>query len=424
MLAKVNWKGFILPVIIGCVLWIITPFRPAAITPIAWHLFALFIATIVACITKPLPMVGSTLVAVTIGTLLHIFNIKEVSASFGNTTVWLIAMCLFMSAGFIRSGLGKRVAYLFMGSDPKEGTQRKLGSYLIFNEYEVNIVTSTMFLTGLAGNMVALGIAKTQGITVSWMQWFLAAIVPGLISLILVPFILYKIYPPEVKETPNANAWASKKLEEMGKMTPAEKIMACVFVLALLLWLLGSSIGIDATLVGFIAVSILLISGVITVKDMMDQKGAWSLIVWLSIVMLMSQKLMKLGFFPWFSKELGLMLHGVNWVWVLVILFLVYFYIHYMFPSITTQSSAVLAGFLSIALGAGVPKLMAGLMLGFAGSIFCSTTPYSAGPAALLSTTGYVKSSDWWKLSAIFGVSLNIVWLVGGLLWTKIIGFW
>lgn len=62
MLAKVNWKGFILPVIIGCVLWIITPFRPAAITPIAWHLFALFIATIVACITKPLPMVGSTLV--------------------------------------------------------------------------------------------------------------------------------------------------------------------------------------------------------------------------------------------------------------------------------------------------------------------------------------------------------------------------
>ncbi len=205
-----------------------------------------------------------------------------------------------------------------------------------------------MFLTGLAGNMVALGIAKTQGITISWMQWFLAAIVPGIISLILVPFILYKIYPPEVKETPNANVWASKKLEEMGKMTPAEKIMACVFVLALLLWLLGSTIGIDATLVGFIAVSILLISGVITVKDMMEQKGAWSLIVWLSIVMLMSQKLMKLGFFPWFSKQLGLTLHGVNWVWVLVILFLVYFYIHYMFPSITTQSSAVLAGFLSI----------------------------------------------------------------------------
>ncbi|CAM3056109.1 hypothetical protein LAPL110952_01730 [Lactiplantibacillus plajomi] len=200
--------------------------------------------------------------------------------------------------------------------------------------------------------------------------------------------------------------------------------MATVFILALVLWLVGSKIGIDATMVGFIAVSILLATGVISVKDMMAQKGAWSLLIWLSIIMLMSAKLTTLGFFPWFSKTLGNLLAGVNWVWVLVILFLVYFYLHYMFPSISTQISALLAGFLSIALGAGVPKLMAGLMLGWAGSIFCSTTPYSAGPAAMLSTTGYVSSKDWWQLSAIFGVLFNVIWLGGGLLWTKVIGYW
>ena len=109
-----------------------------------------------------------------------------------------------------------------MGSDPEKGTQRKLGSFLVFNEYEINNVTSGMFLTGLAGNMVALGLAKTQGIEISWMEWFLAAIVPGLISLFVVPFLLYKVYPPEVKETPNAHAWADKKLTELGKMTAAE----------------------------------------------------------------------------------------------------------------------------------------------------------------------------------------------------------
>ncbi|HBQ43029.1 MAG TPA: anion permease, partial [Lactobacillus acetotolerans] len=200
----------------------------------------------------------------------------------------------FMAAGFIKSGLGKRIAYFFvktfgkrtlglayalslvetvlaigipsnnarvngimypiidnlskkMGSDPKKGTQREMGSYLVFNEYEVNIVTSTMFLTGLAGNMVALGIAKTQNVNISWMQWFLAAIVPGIISLILVPFILYKIYPPKIKETPNAHAWADKKLKSLGKMTAAEEIMLVVFVLAVALWLVGPKIGIDAT---------------------------------------------------------------------------------------------------------------------------------------------------------------------------------
>jgi len=471
MLDKFQWKKWILPLAVGIILWLVTPFKPAAISVPAWHLFAIFIATIIACVTKPLPMMATTLIAITIATVTGIFKMKEVAAGFGNPTAWMVAMCMFMAAGFIKSGLGKRIAYFFvktfgkrtlglayalslvetvlaigipsnnarvngimypiidnlskeMGSDPKKGTQREMGSYLVFNEYEVNIVTSTMFLTGLAGNMVALGIAKTQNVNISWMQWFLAAIVPGIISLILVPFILYKIYPPKIKETPNAHAWADKKLKSLGKMTAAEEIMLVVFVLAVALWLVGPKIGIDATEVSFIAVALLLITGVINVKDMLNQSFAWNILTWLSVIMLMSQKLMTLGFFPWSSKTLGSALHGVSWIWVLVILFLVYFYLHYLFPSVSTQISALYAGFLSVAIGAGVPPLMAALMLAFDGSLYLSTSSYSAGPAALLSSTGYVSNKDWWKLSAIIGIVLNIIWLGGGLLWTKIIGYW
>lgn len=472
MLDKFQWKKWLLPVAIGIVLWLLTPFKPTDISVPAWHLFAIFIATIIACITKPLPMMATTLIAVIIATLTGIFNMKEVAAGFGNSTAWMVAMCMFLATGFIKSGLGKRIAYLFvkffgkrtlglayalsmvetvlaigipsnnarvngimypiidnlsreMDSDPKNGTQRKMGSFLVFNEYEINIVTSTMFLTGLAGNMIAMGLAKTQGIEVSWMQWFLAALVPGVISLIVIPFVLYKIYPPEVKETPNAKAWSEKRLAEMGPMTPAEKIMAVVFVLAIVLWLIGSKIGIDATEVSFIAVILLLITGVINTKDMLKESFAWNILTWLSIIMLMSQKLMTLGFFPWFSKTLGAMLHGANWIWVLVVLWLAYFYLHYLFPSVATQISALYAGFLSIALGvAGMPPLLAALMLGFDGSLYLSTSTYSAGPAALLSTTGYVETKDWWKLSAIIGLILNIIWLGVGLAWTKVLGYW
>ncbi|MDF7639018.1 DASS family sodium-coupled anion symporter [Lactobacillus sp. ESL0791] len=471
MLDKFQWKKWILPLAIGIILWLLTPLKPGAISVAAWHLFAIFIATIIACVTKPLPMMATTLIAITIATLTGIFNMNEVAAGFGNSTAWMVAMCMFMAAGFIKSGLGKRIAYFFvktfgkktlglayalsmvetvlaigipsnnarvngimypiidnlskeMGSDPKKGTQRKMGSFLVFNEYEVNIVTSTMFLTGLAGNMVALGIAKTQNISISWMQWFLAALVPGVISLLVVPFILYKIYPPEVKETPNAHAWADIRLQELGKMTAAEKIMSVVFVLAVILWLVGAKFGIDATEVSFIAVALLLITGVINVKDILGQSFAWNILTWLSIIMLMSQKLMVLGFFPWFSKTLGSALHGMNWILVLVVLYLVYFYLHYLFPSVSTQISALYAGFLSVAIGAGVPPVMAALMLAFDGSLYLSTSSYSAGPAALLSSTGYVSNKDWWKLSAIIGVVLNVIWLGGGLLWTKVIGMW
>lgn len=471
MLDKFQWKKWILPLAIGIILWLLTPLKPSDINVNAWHLFAIFVATIAACITKPLPMMATTLIGVVIATLTGIFKMQEVAAGFGNPVAWMVAMCMFMAAGFIKSGLGKRIAYLFvrsfgkrtlglayalslvetvlaigipsnnarvngimypiidnlskeMGSDPKKGTQSKIGSFLVFNEYEVNIVTSTMFLTGLAGNMVALGLAKTQNISISWMQWFLAAIVPGIISLIIVPLILYKIYPPKIKETPNAHDWAEKKLNEIGKMTPSEKVMSIIFIGAIILWLIGSRIGIDATEVSFLAVIAMLITGVINTKDMLNESFAWNILTWLSIVMLMSQKLMTLGFFPWFSKTLGSALHGVNWIWVLVILWLAYFYLHYLFPSVSTQISALYAGFLSIALGAGVPPIMAALMLAMDGSVYLSTSPYSAGPAALLSSTGYISNKDFWKLSAIIGIVLNIVWLGGGLLWTKIIGYW
>ena len=416
-------------------------------------------------------MMATTLIAVVIATLTGIFNMKEVAAGFGNSTSWMVAMCMFLAAGFIKSGLGKRIAYIFvrtfgkstlglayalsfvetvlaigipsnnarvngimypiidglsreMGSDPEKGTQRKLGSFLVFNEYEINNVTSGMFLTGLAGNMVALGLAKTQGIEISWMEWFLAAIVPGLISLLVVPFLLYKVYPPEVKETPNAHAWADKKLTELGKMTAAEKIMSVVFVVAILLWLVGPHIGIDATETSFIAVALLLITGVINTKDILNESFAWNILTWLSVIMLMSQKLMTLGFFPWFSKTLGAGLKGMNWVLVLVVLWLVYFYLHYLFPSVSTQISALYASFLSIALGAGVPKIMAALMLAMCGTVYLSTSTYSAGPAAMVSSTGYISNKDFWKLSAIIGVVFNIIWLGGGLLWTKVIGYW
>ncbi|RVU71109.1 MULTISPECIES: DASS family sodium-coupled anion symporter [Lactobacillus] len=471
MLDKFQWKKWILPLVIGIVLWLLTPLKPADISVPAWHLFAIFVATIAACITKPLPMMATTLIAVVIATVTGIFNMKEVAAGFGNSVAWMVAMCMFLAAGFIKSGLGKRIAYIFvrtfgkstlglayalsavetvlaigipsnnarvngimypiidglsreMGSDPEKGTQRKLGSFLVFNEYEINNVTSGMFLTGLAGNMVALGLAKTQGVEISWMQWFLAAIVPGVISLLVVPFLLYKIYPPEIKQTPNAHAWADKKLAELGKMTPAEKIMSVVFILAILLWLIGSHIGIDATETSFIAVVLLLITGVINVKDILNESFAWNILTWLSIIMLMSKKLMTLGFFPWFSKTLGAGLKGVNWVLVLVILWLVYFYLHYLFPSVSTQISALFAGFLSIALGAGVPKIMAALMLAMCGTVYLSTSTYSAGPAAMVSSTGYISNKDFWKLSAIIGVVFNIIWLGGGLLWTKVIGYW
>ncbi|MEJ7157366.1 anion permease, partial [Staphylococcus capitis] len=93
-----------------------------------------------------------------------------------------------------------------------------------------NLITAAMFLTAMAGNPLAQSLAKHQGVTISWMSWFLAALVPGILSLVLVPLIIYKLYPPEIKETPNAKSWAQNELDEMGIMSKSEKFMIGIFL--------------------------------------------------------------------------------------------------------------------------------------------------------------------------------------------------
>ena len=43
------------------------------------------------------------------------------------------------------------------------------------------------------------------------------------------------MYPPTVKETPDAKDWAENELADMGSIAKAEKFMIGVFIIALLL---------------------------------------------------------------------------------------------------------------------------------------------------------------------------------------------
>ncbi|QLE60218.1 2-oxoglutarate-malate translocator [Furfurilactobacillus rossiae] len=276
----------------------------------------------------------------------------------------------------------------------------------------------------MAPNLVAVAMAGKAGVHITWISWFIAALVPGIISLICVPYIIYKLYPPEVKETPNAKDWADKELADMGPMSTPEKIMMSVFLIALLLWIASSFIGLDATLVAFIAVSLLLLTGVLSVQDILKETGAWNTLIWFSILIFMANELTQLGLIKWLSSSIGTALHGVSWMMVLVILFIFYFYTHYLFASGTAHVTAMYAALLAVALAAGVPHMLAAIMLAFAGPLFSSTTHYASGPATVLFGSGFVKQSDWWRLNAILGVFYIVVWLGGGLLWTKVLGMW
>ncbi|MCP4583107.1 MAG: anion permease [candidate division Zixibacteria bacterium] len=460
---------FCIPIIIALAIWLIPP--PDGVTMEAWHLLAIFVGTIIGIILEPLPMGAIAVCGIAAVTLTHTLSLKDALSGFSHSVIWLVVIAFFISRGFIKTGLGARIAYLFMkilgkrtiglgysliatdlviapaipsitaragavlypivrsvaeafDSHPGDGTERKIGAFLVLNSFNGNLITSAMFLTAMAANPLSVQMASEQGIEISWTLWAAAASVPGLISLLVVPFILYKLYPPKIKETPLAARMAKDRLAEMGPLKRDEKIMLLTFGLLLSMWIFGKQIQVHSAVAALIGLTILLLTGVLTWKDILSENGAWDTFIWLSTLVMMATYLNKLGLVGWFSGTIGGMSAGIGWVPAFLVLSLIYFYSHYFFAGNTAQISSMYAAFLGVALMVGTPPLLAALVLAFFSNLFSSMTHYGTGPAPVLFGSGYVKLTEWWKLGAIVSVVNIIIWLGIGGLWWKLLDIW
>lgn len=454
---------------LGVAIWFIP--APQGVTAQAWHMFAIFVATIVAIVLEPLPMGAVAIFGIAASTLTGTLPIGDALSGFGHHVIWLVVAAFFIARGFIKTGLGVRIAYMFIRllgrrtlglgysmvatdfvlapaipsntaragavvfpivrsvaeafrSRPADGTNRRVGAFLILTAFQGNLITSAMFLTAMAANPMAAQFAADQGIEITWAGWVTAALVPGLISLLVVPAVLYKLYPPQIKVTPGAAVMAKNKLAEMGPMKRSECIMAGTFVLLLLLWIFAKQLHVHATVTALVGLSVLLITGVLTWEDILNEKGAWNTFIWLSTLVMMASALNELGLIPWFSQTVSGLFTNVGWIPAFLALSLIYFYSHYFFASNTAHVSSMYAAFLGVAVAVGAPPVLAALVLGFFSNLFSSMTHYSTGPAPVLFGAGYVKLADWWRLGAIVSIVNIVIWLGLGGLWWKILGLW
>jgi divalent anion:Na+ symporter, DASS family len=451
-------------------LWFILPV-PNGVTIQGWHLFIIFILTILGLIIKPLPMGAMAFTAIAVVVLTKTLTLKLTLSSFSSSIVWLIVSAFLLAKGFIKTGLGSRIAYYFVSilgkntlglaygltaaevlfaplmpsntargagiiypiidslnteydSSPEKGTRRKIGSYLIKLLYQINVLTSAMFLTATAGNPLIVSIAMGQGVEISWGTWAVACIVPGLVSLIVLPALLYVIYPPEIKSTPEAPNFAKNKLKDLGPLSSGESVMLVVFALLLGLWVFGEAYGIDATTAALTGLIILLISGVLQWEDVITEKRAWNTFIWMAVLIMLSDQLSKMGITAWFGEKLQRGVSGFNWVTVFMLVSLFYFYAHYFFASMTAHISAMYGTFLVVAINAGAPPMFIALFLGVGSSLSAGLTHFGTGTAPVYFSTNYVTTSEWWKIGFIVSVTNLLIWSVVGGFWWKVLGYW
>ncbi|HET8550580.1 MAG TPA: DASS family sodium-coupled anion symporter [Bryobacteraceae bacterium] len=444
--------------------------RPGAVTPEGWRLFGIFVATVAGLVIEPLPGGAIVLLAVLAATLLAGLTLARALSGYADATVWLVLAAFFISRALINTGLARRIALIFVrlfgrnsvgicyalglsdmvlasvipssaarsggvilpiarsiaelyGSKP-DSTARLLGSFLMTGVYQAVCISCAMFYTGQASNPLAAQMAANTGYTVTWASWFAAGIVPGLCSMAIVPWVVLRVNPPEIRHTPEASEFARRELRSMGPMSRAERILAFVFASVCGLWVTSNLHGIDITITALLGAVALLLTGVLDWEDVKSERSAWDIFIWYGGLVMLGKALSDARVTTEFARMIGGGFAGLAWPMLFATALLIYFYAHYAFASITTHLLAMYPPFLAILLARGAPP---GLMI-FAFACFANLaaglTHYGTTPGPMFFAHEYVPLRRWWLVGLAVSVVNIAIWSTIGFGWWKLIRVW
>ncbi len=470
-----HWKA-IAPVLLWLALLLVP--TPTGLSAEAWSYFALFAGVILGLILEPMPAAAIGLVGVAVASA---FRYVEPSAAssvswalsgFSNRTVWLIFGAYVFSIGYGKTGLGRRIALHLVkalgsrtlglgyaialadlvlapgtpsntarsagiifpvissipglyGSEPG-ATSRRMGSYLMWTAFAATAVTSSMFITALAPNALALSIVRTTtSVDISWTDWFVGFLPIGVILLFLVPGLCYLLYPPEIRTSREVPLWAAGELKRMSRFSRPELTMAVLVLAAIALWITGDNSQISLPLLGsnfidptgvvLLVVAAMVLTRVVTWSDIIGHPGAWNILVWFATLVALADGLNRVGFIEWLARIAAKPLAGLDPVVAMGLLVALFFFIHYFFASLSAHTAAVLPVVLAVGTGIpGLPIRTFALLLVYSLGLMGVISPYATGPAPIYYASGFVSRADFWRLGLIFGlIYLTALLLIG-----------
>jgi anion transporter len=450
--------------------------HPRGLTSGAWNYLALFLAVIVALILEPMPPAAVGLIGISLNMVLGYVAPKPGDAvkwglsGFSDPTVWLVFGALVFATGYEKTGLGRRIAlslvkfmgkstlglgYAVMladlaiapftpsntgrsagvifpiirgipalyGSAPGP-TARRIGAYLMWTAFASTAVTSSMFVTSLAPNLFAVSLVKqATSIEITWSQWLLGFLPVGLLLIAPLPLVVYLVYPPEIRSSPEVAEWAKSELTELGKLSSQQFVMTLAILVAFSLWVFAGE-WINATTVVLAVVSLLLLVRVLEWGDVAGNRSAWDALVYFATLSALAEGLNRVGVVAWAAQGISGFLIGSSPVLAMVVLVSFFFLVHYMFASLTAHTITVLPAVL--ATGAAIPGMpvrILALLLVYSIGLMGVITPYATGPAPVYFGSGFIPRKDFWALGLVFGMiylavllGVGIPYLLGGAL--------
>ena len=452
-------------VVVGLVIWVLPV--PDGLSLEAWRLFAIFFTTILLVLIQAMPIFPASLLGMVAALFTGVLRPDQAYAGFSKDFILLIVAAFLVARAVIKSGLGRRIAFhvirrlgrstlglgysvmitdaviapafpsntarsgvlfpivqaicLGSGSSPDDGTEKKVGNYLMIIGMASLTVSSALWLTAMAVNPVGATIARESGVEIGFLSWFLAAAVPSLSALVMLPLILLKVVNPEVKHTPEAPAAAAAELEKMGPMSRREWLTAGVFAFMIVGWALSEALAVDKAGIAFLGLAVLMVGRVYSMADLKTEGEALSIWVWFGILFTLSSSLNEFGFMTWLGDSVASRLQGLAPTVVYVCLIVVYVLLHYLFVSQTAHLLALFSVFMSVGITSGVDPALMAMMLLFATNFFAAITPQGSSANVLFVGSGYLTTSELYKYGAVITLANLLIYLVIGTPWILLV---
>jgi DASS family divalent anion:Na+ symporter len=386
---------------------------------------------------------------------------------FANASVLLVVIAFLVAQAVVKSGLGRRIS-LFMvsrfgksahglaysivltdaviapafpsntarggvlfpivlsvaqgsGSRPDDPQGRRLGAYLMFCSMASLAVSSALWMTATSANPIGIQVVRDFGLDINFGKWFLAASVPALTAILLLPRIVARLFPPGVGETPEAPAAARRELAALGPLSRDERITAVVFVMMVAGWIFADALKLNVTSIAFAGLGLLLLANVLTVDDIALQGDTLVTFLWLAVLFAMSGQLNELGFMGYAGQRLASHMGGLSWPVTYVTLIALYVAIHYMFVSQSSQVLALLGVFLDVGVRGGVPAPLMAFALLFASSYFSVITPQAGSQNVIFVGSGYLTQKELYRLGLLITLVFMAVFLTVGTAWIALV---
>lgn len=415
-------------------------------------------------ITETIPIYITALIPLILFPILNVGDVVKTSVSYADRIIFLLLGGFFLASAVERCGLHKRFAMHMLkifGSRPKyvigafiiitgslsawmsntatallmipiatallasvnSKTKDKFSICLILGIAYAASIGGVATLIGTTPNVIFASLAKSLvGVEVSFAQWMLAGLPISVISL----FILwwYLVSAVRVGKEPlfEENNFIEKKLEELGRITPEEKIVLAVFVVTVVAWITRGLFW--STLLPMVDDSAIALGSALALflisyknKRMLDWKSAskipWGILFLIGGGLALAGGFVATGLDTWIVSQLTF-LDGLPFFAIIVILLTIVVFAEFLSNTATSALMIPIAASLAHAMDVNPILLMMPIAVG---ASFGFILPTSTPPNAIAVSSGFVKT----KTMAKIGLPLNIITIISTAILTTLL---